>query len=295
MQITGEINTLEKGWLNIPLLTGAPGTTRISVSSLIEHNGRVNRVRTIHVTTSKGTTKSAHITQTARGEFVLTNDEYKKAGDGESQIVITGSSNSQALLATIGQNTRGLVVTSLEISLDNGTTWTAVNNGANITDDPGEDDKYLWRLTLGVASNFAVTSGEYASVSVGGKNTGLGETIVRQSGTTVDDSSFSYDLGDSNSLEVTGTSNSASLTFGGTLANLSHTVYISFDNGATWTEYTEGTTLTQNSVARGEYYKYKVVFDTSTLSAESADMTLTVNDHANRQQGSSTVSFHERS
>lgn len=295
MQITGEINTLESGWLNLPSLTGVPGTTRISVSSLIEHNGRVNRVKTIHVTTSKGTTKTAHITQNARGEFVLTNDEYKKAGDGESQIVITGSSNSQALLATIGQNTRGLTVTSLEISLDNGTTWTTVNNGANIPDDPGEDDKFLWRVTLGVASNFAVTSGNYASVAIAGKNAGLGETVVRQSGTTVDDSSFSYNLNDSDALEVTGTSNSASLTFGGTLAALPHTVYISFDNGATWTAYTEGTTLSQSSVARGEYYKYKVVIDTSTLSAESADMTLTVNDHANRQQGSSTVSFVERS
>lgn len=295
MQITGEINTLESGWLNIPSLTGVPGTTRISVASLIEHNGRVNRVKTIHVTTSKGATKSAHITQNARGEFVLTNDEYKKAGDGESQIVITGSSNSQALLATIGQNARGLTVTSLEVSLDNGTTWTTVNNGANIPDDPGEYDKFLWRVTLGVASNFAVTSGNYASVAIAGKNAGLGETVVRQSGTTVDDSSFSYNLNDSDALEVTGTSNSASLTFGGTLAALPHTVYISFDNGTTWTAYTEGTTLSQSSVARGEYYKYKVVIDTSTLSAESADMTLTVNDHANRQQGSSTVLFVERS
>ena len=288
-----ETNPITSGWLYIADSTGTPGTTRIAVSALTGHSGRNNRVKTITVTTHGGTTRSASITQTAKAEFVSTDNDHKKVGDGESLLVITGYSNSQALAVAIGQNTQGLTQTSLEISLDNGTTWTTVTNGADIANDPGKDNKYLWRVTLGVASNFAVTSGSYASVSVSGKTAGLGEIIVRQSGTSVDESALRYSLNDSNSLEVTGISNSSSLTFGGSLSALPHTVYLSFDSGVTWIAYTEGTTLLQSSVARGEYYKYKVVIDTSSLSAETADMTLNVYNNSSTLCGSTTVSFTE--
>ena len=294
MQIIGEIVTLDNGWLRLTRLAGGPGTYYIPVSAILSNYGRGGRQLQVEIETQSGLKETCAVTQSGHSEYIVLNDNSKKIGDGESSIVLQGESNSPAINVSLGNNASGVSISKIEISTDGGTTWEQIANNTDITDDPGNEDRYLYRVTLAV-SQFSMSSGNVVEVPIRCTDTALATAVLRPSKTVTNNQSQSYNVSSGNQLVVTGASNSSSLTIGGTLATgRTCTMYISFDNGATWAEYTPGTLLTEASVERGEYYLFKVVVDTTGISAETADMALVVYDNTNTARATTTVNFTER-
>ena len=288
----GEIVVLDYDWLRFNAISGNAGTVNNTITALEANYGRATRSKTVVATTTGGVSKQCVVTQSACDEFITMRENTRKIGDGESSIVLTGESNASLLNVTLGSNASGVTLSSIEISLDGGTTWSAVTNDTSIVGDPGLTDKYKFRLTLAVSS-FSLNSGSHLSVVVRGSSNGIDETQMQPTSTSMTKSTDTYDLGSSTPLTITGTSDSSSLTLGGTLANLPCSMYISFDNGLTWSSYTPGDTITNSAIDDCEPYLFKVEVDTSSLTAETADMTLSVYDNGGTLKGSTTVGFTE--
>lgn len=281
--------TTDYGWLRVGVMSGT-GNANIPLTTLLSSYGRATRSKTVVATTAGGVKKQCVVTQSACGEFVTMSERTRKIGDGESSIVLTGESNASLLNVTLGSNASGVTLSSIEISLDGGTTWSAVTNNTTIVGDPGLTDKYQFRITLAVSS-FSLTSGSHLSVVVRGSSEGIGETQMQPTSTSMTKGTDTYDLDSLTPLTITGTSDSSSLTLEGTLANLPCSMYISFDNGVTWSSYTPGDTIVNTDIDKCESYLFKVEVDTSSLSAETADMTLSVYDNGGTLKGSTTISF----
>jgi len=292
MELVGEVVILDYGWLRLSKIVGEAGTTTVTLTAIADNTARSARTKTITGTTTMGRTAQCVVTQQAAAEFVKMDTEFCKIGDGESQIVLTGESNASALNMQLGNNASGVSISSIEISDDGGTSWKTITNDAAITGDPGSLEKYKFRVTLSV-NNFAFSTGNYVYLTARGADIGVDETGMHLPETSFFNSEEEYSLSDSDPLTIIGTSDSASLTLGGSLATLSCTMYISFDSGATWTSYTAGTAISNDSINKGGHYLFKVVVDTSSLPAETADMTLNVYDNTGTMRASEDVSFTE--
>lgn len=290
MLLVGEAITTDIGWLRIDQIAGEAGTTRITLTCIEENYGRTARTKTITGTTSRGVTGQCVVTNLGADEFVSMDTNAHKIGDGESALSINGESNASLLNVTLGNNATGVALSSIEVSTDGGTTWTAITNNSNIANDPGLTGKYKFRINLSV-SQFALTSGTHLALTARGSEHGIGETLFRTSITTVYNSTDTYDLSSMEPLTIIGNSDSGSLTLSGTLSTLPCLMYLSFDNGSTWSLYTVGDAISDAVIENGGMYMFKVEVDTSSLTSESADMSLNVIDNTGTARATTTISF----
>ena len=289
-----QTTNLVKDWLRLSPRAGGAGVYSINIST-IESNlyGRGERCLQVIAKTTSGEQTGCIVTQSGYEETVKMEYDTYRIGDGESSIILYGESNSQAIKVTLGDNATGVSVSSIEISTNGGRTWTTITNNTDIANDPGLTDMYKFRITLALSS-FTLTSGDYLEMSVRGKN--AGEVIVKlePSNTHIITDPFTFSVSSNNPLVILGTSNSSSFTIGGTITNnRSCEIYVSFDEGATWLRYAPGTLIKNQSNARGDGYKWKVVVDTTGITAETDAMTLRVYDNSDNLKDSVTVSFTE--
>ena len=289
MVLDSDIVVVDSGWLRLNSLSGNAGTTNNTITAVSANYSRSARRKIITARTDGGVSKQCVVTQEACQEFISMDDSVRKIGDGESSLVITGESNSPSLDVTLSSNGSGVTLSSVEISVDGGLSWSAITNGESITGDPGQYDKYKFRISLAVSS-FSLVSGSHLSVVVRGYAYAAGETLLQKTSTAFTNDTDTYVLGSAKPLTITGRSDSASLTLSGKLSGRHCTMYVSSDNGATWTQYTPGASIPYTSIENCVKYMFKIEIDTTSLEAGTQE-SLSVSDNSGTLCDTTTISF----
>jgi hypothetical protein len=150
-------------WCSVSPTSGSAGETIISISASV-HTGRTGRSTILTFQTTTGSpivTKTLNLGQDGAGN-ILTVPTSKSVAKAGGTVLIEGTSNAPSLSFYVGNNTggniNGFTLSKMEISKDNGSTWSAIQSTASITGDPGGADAYKWRATVAVAANTTVSA-----------------------------------------------------------------------------------------------------------------------------------------
>lgn len=129
------------------------GNKTVNVSSSTEHTGRSARSTILTISAANVESKTVTVNQAGKPEYVQNNSDTATASKDGQNVTISGVSNSKKLTFSLGTG-------DLEISLPE--TYTAggvsVNNGTEITGDPGATAQYNWSIVITVAANTTVAS-----------------------------------------------------------------------------------------------------------------------------------------
>lgn len=137
-------------WVNVSPESGS-GNKTVNVSSNGEHTGRTVRSTILTITAANVESKTVTVNQSGKPEFVENTSDTATANKEGQNVTISGISNSKKLTFSLGTG-------DLSISLP--TSYTAggvsVNNGTEITGDPGATAQYNWSIVINVPVNSAV-------------------------------------------------------------------------------------------------------------------------------------------
>lgn len=137
-------------WVNVNPESGS-GSKTVNVSSNGEHTGRTVRSTILTITAANVESKTVTVNQLGKPEFVENTSDTATANKEGQNVTISGISNSKKLTFSLGTG-------DLSISLPS--TYTAggisVNNGAEITGDPGATAQYNWSIVINVPVNSVV-------------------------------------------------------------------------------------------------------------------------------------------
>lgn len=137
-------------WVNVNPESGS-GSKTVNVSSNGEHTGRTVRSTILTITAANVESKIVTVNQSGKPEFVENTSDTATANKEGQNVTISGISNSKKLTFSLGTG-------DLSISLPS--TYTAggvsVNNGAEITGDPGATAQYNWSIVINVPVNSVV-------------------------------------------------------------------------------------------------------------------------------------------
>ena len=129
------------------------GNKTINVSSSAEHTGRSARNTVLTITAANVEAKTVNVTQQGKPEFTNNNSDTATAGKGGQNVTISGVSNPKKLTFSLGMG-------DLSVSLP--ATYTAggvnVDNGVEITGDPGATAQYNWSIVINVGANTTISS-----------------------------------------------------------------------------------------------------------------------------------------
>lgn len=135
----------------------------VAVVTCTAITGRDTRNTTVTVSafdtdTYPGLKKTINITQIGKTAFISSDQSGSTMtiATGSTSFVITGSSNSSKITVTYtADGTHGIVATlsKLEISVDNGVTWSVITNDSPIDGDPGTTAQYPYRATFSCPAN----------------------------------------------------------------------------------------------------------------------------------------------
>lgn len=101
------MSIIESGWLKI-LNNSGSGNANIGVQTKELNKGRSSRSKGITVTTSKGTTKGATITQSGNPAYIDIAYSTKSMGANETSVTIEGKTNIASLNFALSNNNAGL-------------------------------------------------------------------------------------------------------------------------------------------------------------------------------------------
>lgn len=139
-------------WAVVDPLSGS-GNKTVNVSSSTEHTGRNARSTILTISAANVESKTVTVNQAGKPEYVQNNSDTATASKDGQNVTISGVSNSKKLTFSLGTG-------ELEISLP--ATYTAggvsVDNGVEITGDPGATAQYNWSIVITVAANSTVNS-----------------------------------------------------------------------------------------------------------------------------------------
>lgn len=139
-------------WVVVNPLSGS-GNKTVNVSSSTEHTGRSARSTILTISAANVESKTVTVTQAGKPEYVQNNSDTATASKDGQNVTISGVSNSKKLTFSLGTG-------DLNISLP--ATYTAggisINNGDEITGDPGATAQYNWSIVIRVAVNTTIDS-----------------------------------------------------------------------------------------------------------------------------------------
>lgn len=148
-----------------PEQSSGNNTVSVTCSAI---TGRASRSTTITVAAKDTTTypslkKTISVTQTGKPEFIIADQGGSTVGFTgiETTFYVSGSSNSAKLTVDyIPGKTNGLTATlsKLEISSNDGTSWTTITSGTAISGDPGNTAEYMYRATFTCSTNTSVNN-----------------------------------------------------------------------------------------------------------------------------------------
>ena len=129
------------------------GDKTVNVSSSSEHTGRSARSTILTISAANVESKTVTVNQAGKPEFTSNNSNTATASKGGQSVTISGVSNSKKLTFSLGVG---------ELSITLPTSYTAaslsINNGEEITGDPGATSQYNWSIVVSVPANTSVGS-----------------------------------------------------------------------------------------------------------------------------------------
>lgn len=136
-------------WINVNPTQGS-GRKTVNVSGTT-HTGRTARQTTLTISAANVEPVTVQVNQAGKPEFIDSQDTAAVVKDGQV-LTISGKSNSRKLTFSLGTGT-------LEMELPS--TYTAnsltVNNGEEISGDPGAASEYDFSIQFTVARNETIT------------------------------------------------------------------------------------------------------------------------------------------
>lgn len=139
-------------WVVVNPSSGS-GNKTINVSSSTEHTGRNARSTILTISAANVESKTVTVNQAGKPEYVQNNSDTATASKDGQNVTISGVSNSKKLTFSLGTGELGI---SLPATYTAG--GVSVNNGVEITGDPGATAQYNWSIVITVAANTAVAS-----------------------------------------------------------------------------------------------------------------------------------------
>lgn len=139
-------------WAVVSPASGS-GNKTINVSSSAEHTGRSARSTVLTITAANVDPKTVNVTQQGKPEFTNNNSDTATAGKEGQNVTISGISNSKKLTFSLGT---GDLSISLPASYTAG--GVSINNGVEITGDPGATAQYNWSIVITVGENTTISS-----------------------------------------------------------------------------------------------------------------------------------------
>lgn len=136
-------------WINVNPTQGS-GTKTVSVSGTT-HTGRTARQTTLTITAANVEPVTVQVNQAGKPEFVNSQDTAAVVKDGQV-LTISGKSNSRKLTFSLGTGTLEMELPATYIA--NSLT---VNNGEEISGDPGQNAEYDFSIQFTVARNETIT------------------------------------------------------------------------------------------------------------------------------------------
>lgn len=136
-------------WINVNPTQGS-GNKTVSVSGTT-HTGRTARQTTLTITAANVEPVTVQVNQAGKSEFVDSQDTAAVVKDGQV-LTISGKSNSRKLTFSLGTGTLEMELPATYIA--NSLT---VNNGEEISGDPGAASEYDWSIQFTVARNETIT------------------------------------------------------------------------------------------------------------------------------------------
>jgi len=126
------------------------GNATVNVSSSAEHTGRTARNTVLTISAPNVTPVTVDVLQRGKPAYVYAQDNASAAQGGQN-VTISGKSNSKKLTWSLGAGELDVVLPA---------TYTAaslvVNNGAEISGDPGASQEYDFSIVLTVPANASV-------------------------------------------------------------------------------------------------------------------------------------------
>lgn len=123
------------------------GNATVNVSSSTEHSGRTARNTVLTISAPNVTPVTVDVLQRGKPAYVAAQDNASAAQGGQN-VTISGRSNSKKLTWSLGTGSLDVVLPA---------TYTAasltVNNGAEISGDPGASQEYDFSIVLTVPAN----------------------------------------------------------------------------------------------------------------------------------------------
>lgn len=136
-------------WINVNPTQGS-GTKTVSVSGTT-HTGRTARQTTLTITAANVEPVTVQVNQAGKSEFIDSQDTAAVVKEGHV-LTISGKSNSRKLTFSLGTGTLEMELPATYIA--NSLT---VNNGEEISGDPGAASEYDWSIQFTVARNEGIT------------------------------------------------------------------------------------------------------------------------------------------
>ena len=139
-------------WVVVNPSSGS-GSKTVNVSSSTEHTGRNARSTILTISAANVESKTVTVNQSGKPEYTQNDSDTATASKDGQNVTISGVSNSKKLTFSLGTGELGI---SLPATYTAG--GVSVNNGVEITGDPGATAQYNWSIVITVAANTAVDS-----------------------------------------------------------------------------------------------------------------------------------------
>lgn len=136
-------------WINVNPTQGS-GTKTVSVSGTT-HTGRTARQTTLTISAANVEPVTVQVNQAGKPEFIDSQDTAAVVKEGHV-LTISGKSNSRKLTFSLGTGTLEMELPATYIA--NSLT---VNNGEEISGDPGQNAEYDFSIQFTVARNESIT------------------------------------------------------------------------------------------------------------------------------------------
>lgn len=130
--------------------TEGSGSKTVSVSGTT-HTGRTARQTTLTISAANVEPVTVQVNQAGKPEFIDSQDTAAVVKDGQT-LTISGKSNSRKLTFSLGTGTLEMELPATYIA--NSLT---VNNGEEISGDPGQNAEYDFSIQFTVARNETIT------------------------------------------------------------------------------------------------------------------------------------------
>ena len=139
----------KSAWCTVNPTEGS-GNKTVSVSGTT-HTGRTARQTTLTISAANVEPVTVQVNQAGKPEFIDSQDTAAVVKDGQV-LTISGKSNSRKLTFSLGTGTLEMELPATYIA--NSLT---VNNGEEISGDPGAASEYDWSIQFTVARNESIT------------------------------------------------------------------------------------------------------------------------------------------